>query len=262
MIKQMRVVETDQQTASTPQLWAQTFAGSVAMTSARILQMKRAPEWSLICRHIPRGSTVLDAGCGFGEWVQVLESGGYKATGIDYSDTLIGRLRAAYPTGSWIHSDIRQMTVPSETFDAVVSWGVIEHDEKGPEAALREFNRVVRPGGIVIVSVPQDSPPQRRAERFLFPAVGKTAFFQYALTQDELNAAVTSVGFEVVSDGTIPGAAFAMMAPRACVWCRTQGRVGRLLEGVGSIVARSFRRYHLMIYTVARKPGGGSRQHA
>ena len=226
------------------------------MTRARIRRMKRAPEWSLVRRHISRGSAVLDAGCGFGEWVQVLESSGYRATGIDYSATLISRLRAAYPMGSWIHSDIRRIPVPAETYDAVVSWGVVEHDEKGPEAALREFNRVVRPGGIVIVSVPRDSPQQRRAESVLFPTAGRTAFFQYAMTQDELNAAVTSVGLEVMSGGTIPGAAFAMLAPRACVWCRTQGRVGRLLERIGSIVARSSRRYHLMIYTVARRPAG------
>jgi SAM-dependent methyltransferase len=254
MLKQMRAVEAEQDTASTPELWAATFAASAIMTANRIRRMQRAPEWSLIRRHIPRGGSVLDAGCGFGEWVQVLESNGYKGTGVDYSATLISRLQEAYPTGSWIHSDIRNVPVSDGNFDGVISWGVIEHDEAGPDAALREFHRILRPGGIAIVSVPQDSERQRCAGGILFPSAPTMAFFQYAMTGAELAAQCRAARFEVVRGGTIPGAAFAMLAPRLCMWARTQGLAGRILERAGSLATVPFSRYHLMTFAVARKP--------
>ena len=235
MLEQTRAVDVEQATASTPELWAATFAASTIMTSSRIRRMRREPGWSLIRRHIPRGSSVLDAGCGFGEWVQVLQSSGYKATGIDYSAALIARLRDAYPTGFWIHADIRAIPVSDGSCDGVISWGVIEHDEAGSDAALREFYRVLRPAGTLIVSVPIDSQHQRRAGTVLFKPAPRMAFFQYAMRPDELNGCIRAAGVEIVSSGTIPGAAFAMMAPRLCVWAREHGHFGRLLERLASI---------------------------
>src|SRR5687767_2691223 len=169
MFKQQMPVEGPEATASTPEHWAATFAHSSVMTARRRNQMKRSVEWRLVSRHIRPGSTVLDAGCGFGEWIDVLSEAGYNAAGLDYSEQLIARLQEAYPRSRWIHGDIRSIPVESAEFDAIVTWGVIEHDEAGPAAALREFARVLQPGGVLIASVPLDSPSQRRASEKLFP---------------------------------------------------------------------------------------------
>lgn len=257
MLKQMMAVQDDQQTASTPDLWAATFAESAVMTPRARRRMRRSIEWKLVRRHITQGASILDAGCGFGEWVDVLADDGYETTGLDYSADLIARLREAYPHRTWIEGDIREIPAPDGSFDAVVSWGVIEHDEDGPGAALREFSRIVRPDGIIIVTVPLDSESQKRSSELLFPQGPRMAFFQYAMETRELEEFCSAAGFEPVQSGTIPGATFAMMAPRLCVWARGKGLFGRLLERSGGIVASLFPRYHLMTYVVARKKAEG-----
>jgi SAM-dependent methyltransferase len=51
------------------------------------------------------------------------------------------------------HEDVTQLSIASASVDAVLSFEVLEHvpDYK---AALREFQRVLRPGGMLLVSVP------------------------------------------------------------------------------------------------------------
>ena len=256
MLKQVMAVQGDQETASTPDLWAASFAGSAVMTAKRRRRMRRSIEWELIRRYVSEGAAVLDAGCGFGEWVDVLADAGYEATGVDYSAELVSRLRESYPLSRWIQGDIRKMPVPDKSFDAVVSWGVIEHDEAGPIAALREFWRVLRPGGMIIVTVPWNSECQRRASEVLFPNGPKAAFFQYTMQTSELAEFCSAAGFEPVRSGTTPGASFAMLAPRLVVWLRGHGLVGRVMERIGGMVASRFQRYHLMTYVVARKREG------
>lgn len=241
------------ETASTPERWAETFAASSVLTEARRAQMRQTPEYQLVREFVPPSSTVLDAGCGFGEWVELLSEDGYDAAGLDYSPELIARLRGAYPDRRWVHGDIRNMPIADGSYDAVVSWGVIEHDEAGPRAALKEFQRVVRPGGTIIVTVPIDSESQRRASPVFYPERDGTAFFQYAMTTDELAHECEAEGFEVVSRGTIPGAALAMMAPRLFAWTERGGRLARIVGGIGRRIASRFQRYHLMTYCVARR---------
>jgi len=59
-----------------------------------------------------------------------------------------------------VHSEVqdaRALTYPDESFDAAYSVSVLEHiPDDGDSAAMRELIRVVRPGGVVVVTVPYD----------------------------------------------------------------------------------------------------------
>src|SRR5207253_2347682 len=105
MYKENRRALTD--TASTPEAWAKNFAGSKVMTRQRASRMRREAAWALVQRTFARGATILDAGCGFGEWIYLLETAGYRGIGLDYSTELIRRLTLAYPSYTWIEGDIR-----------------------------------------------------------------------------------------------------------------------------------------------------------
>src|SRR5262245_1292387 len=52
-----------------------------------------------------------------------------------------------------IFSPIDDIPKPDNTFDAIICIAVLEHVEN-PELCVREFFRVVKPGGVVIASVP------------------------------------------------------------------------------------------------------------
>ena len=222
------------------------------MTADRTARFTSSHEWSIVRRVFPAGSRILDAGCGFGEWVHVLASHGYDAIGVDYSRELVERLRAAYPQSTWLQSDIRSMSLPDDHVDGVISWGVIEHDEAGPAAALRELFRITRPGGAVIVSVPRDSARQRRSSRAQFPDTGSVAFFQYFMTEDELAQHVNDAGFLVEEVGSLAHGSFALLAPRA--YSRASGLSLRLANRIGAVLLKPFPSFRGMNYCVGRKP--------
>jgi SAM-dependent methyltransferase len=98
---------------------------------------------------------VLDAGCGWGVTLEALEGRGYRATGLDVSRQALVRLDR--PDRRLIEADLTcplgPTAVAHAAFDAVLALDVIEHlDDDG--AALTYLGRLVRPGGLMIVSVP------------------------------------------------------------------------------------------------------------
>lgn len=104
---------------------------------------------------------VLEAGCGSGRWVAWMMKQGWEAVGIDWSEALCERVRQAVPGGTFVAGDMRAMPFEDESFGSIVSLGSVEHAEEGPLAALREYRRVLRPGGVAIITVPYLSPARR-----------------------------------------------------------------------------------------------------
>src|SRR3569623_2775139 len=48
-------------------------------------------------RQLPKGSRVLDGGCGLGDWVVWLTRAGYPTVGLDVSRLTIGKLKEMFP---------------------------------------------------------------------------------------------------------------------------------------------------------------------
>lgn len=101
---------------------------------------------------------VLEAGCGTGIWVQRFRNRGYRCIGLDFAVQTLLRSKKIVPDISFIGGDIYSIPFMDGTLDAVVSFGVVEHFPEGPDIALREFSRVLKPGGIALISVPYENP--------------------------------------------------------------------------------------------------------
>lgn len=97
---------------------------------------------------------IVEAGCGQGQWVIHLERQGYNITGLDFSEPVIEKLRAEYPENEWVVGDVTNLEYGEGSFDAMLSWGVVEHFEKGPERALDEAFRVLGESGTLFITVP------------------------------------------------------------------------------------------------------------
>lgn len=253
MYRYERPVNAGETTASTPEAWARNFAASTRMNWRKRWRLRVTLEARLIRRYIRRGATILDAGCGFGEWVTYLGSIGYHAIGCDYSPELIRRLGETYPAAEWIRSDIRSLPQGNGAVDAIVSWGVIEHDEAGPAAALREFRRVLRSGGIAIVTVPIDSRWARQAAAVRDRVSGREhAFFQYLMSEEELRREGAAAGFEILESGTLPAAHLNHVAPRLSL--RLRGIAYRAADFAAYLFLSWMKRYRVMLYVVMQKP--------
>jgi ubiquinone/menaquinone biosynthesis C-methylase UbiE len=102
------------------------------------------------------GSRVLDAPCGTGRIARRLASVGLEVTGVDLMPPFIAEAQS-HPVGpggrvTFVQGDLRQLPVPGP-FDAVVCWftsfGYYGDDDC--RRVLREFHRVLRPGGTVLI---------------------------------------------------------------------------------------------------------------
>lgn len=75
-----------------------------------------------------------------------------------------------YPESEHIQGDVQSLPYSPDTFDVIVSYETIEH-VPNPEEALREFNRVLKDGGNVFMSVPykEDIDHIKQAEEKKYP---------------------------------------------------------------------------------------------
>jgi SAM-dependent methyltransferase len=112
------------------------------------------PLMPILRAHVPPGGKVLEAGAGSGRWIKALHDLGYDATGIELSRGDVDRFRAAWPTIPFDNGDIENMPYADAGFDAILSLGVIEHLMRGPERAMAEMRRVIKPGGVLLLTVP------------------------------------------------------------------------------------------------------------
>jgi SAM-dependent methyltransferase len=103
----------------------------------------------------PRPGSVVDCGMGPGRLLAELERSGWLVSGIDISGEMVALARERLPGRSdrLLQGSIESMPFPSRRFDAAVCTGVLEYVEDIPRA-LGEVSRVLRPGGLFVVSMP------------------------------------------------------------------------------------------------------------
>ena len=99
----------------------------------------------------------LGAGCGTGRIEAWLAGKGAKVICLDHfvEALQVSRIHAQrlHCAEHFLVGDLEQMPFKGETFNLIYSGGVLEHFNK-PTDVLREYFRVTKPGGIIIVSVP------------------------------------------------------------------------------------------------------------
>lgn len=128
------------------------------MTEA-IVRMVGTVHVQSLSRTLQPGSRILDIGCGRGVLLSSLADKGHEVHGMDVSETAVA--------GADPRADIRvancitEVGYPSNHFDQVILWHVLEH-LTNPREVLAEINRILKPSGQVIVAVPNFSSWQAR----------------------------------------------------------------------------------------------------
>jgi SAM-dependent methyltransferase len=98
------------------------------------------------------GRELLNVGAGQGTFSQLLDARGFEVTSVDPSPEAVELLRARV-TGTVLAAAAEALPFADASFDGAVLGEVLEHVEDDL-AGLREVARVVRPGGVVAISVP------------------------------------------------------------------------------------------------------------
>lgn len=121
------------------------------------LGLEAAPREALlraVLTGLPAGSPVLDAGCGPGDYCAVIAGMGLRAVGVDISAAVVAHARRRHP-GVSFHAAALERGLPFADGSFAAAWcsEVLEH-LFDVHAALAELNRVLRPGGLLVLTTP------------------------------------------------------------------------------------------------------------
>ena len=128
-----------------------------------------APEvvTGIVLTEAPEAASVLDAGCGTGLVGQALRRHGFAGT-IDGCDISEESLRIAGADDTYttlVPADLQQrLPVDDDAVDVLTCVGVMTY-VPDVESAWREFARVVRPGGVVVVTQREDVWDERECQQ-------------------------------------------------------------------------------------------------
>jgi SAM-dependent methyltransferase len=95
--------------------------------------------------------TALDVGCGEGRFCRLLAAKGLRTVGIDPAASLIRRAMELHPEGDYRIAGAEALPFEDETFDLVVTYLSLI-DIPDVNGALAEMNRVLRPGGHLLIA--------------------------------------------------------------------------------------------------------------
>jgi len=137
-----------------------------------------------------RGARGLDIGCGEGVMLRLAAEQGAAMTGLDGMAAALAMARklcaSAGHNPALVRGDAQQLPFRDGAFDFVTCLEVIEHLER-PESMLKEVRRVLRPGGVVVLSTPVADGPL------------KDPFHVKEFTPEELREAIAQAGLEMVN---------------------------------------------------------------
>jgi tellurite methyltransferase len=137
----------------------------------------------LLRGRIPRGSRVLDAGCGDGRNIRYLLDAGYEVFGVDADPSAVGEVmrlaahkNAELPPTNFRREPVEAMSFDDASMDVVLSVAVLhfaKSDEQF-EGMLESIWRVLKPGGLFFCRLASNIGMEfrmvhRRGRRFLLP---------------------------------------------------------------------------------------------
>lgn len=111
-------------------------------------------------------ATLLDVGCGIGSIALELQKRGYSVTGVDFSAVAVEKARSRGVSAFLSDVDKDGLKFPERSFDVVWAGDVVEH-VFDPINLMREVARVLKPGGRLLFTVPNDFNLWSRARIFL-----------------------------------------------------------------------------------------------
>lgn len=144
---------------------------------------------------LPESASILDAGCGPGNYSQYLHGLGFKVTGTDLSEGMLNIARSHIPSVTFIQADLRELPFEAGSFDGIVAaYSIIHLPTDDVVPTLKQFNTLLRQEGMLFLALQEGTGKSVRDE-----SLGEnTPLFYSRYTEDEISELLLQADFKVL----------------------------------------------------------------
>jgi SAM-dependent methyltransferase len=188
---------------TTREAWQSIWDSASVEVELQTMQYTRARDAvNAYTPYLPKDTLILEAGSGLSAAVITLRRMGYNVTGLDYAVNALRISRQYEATLPLAAGDVHALPYANNSLGAYLSFGVLEHFEHGMTPALREAYRVLRPGGVLVLTIPYPNVVHRfvawRRRQQQKSLLTDEGFYESTYTRAALTEAVTGAGFELL----------------------------------------------------------------
>jgi 2-polyprenyl-3-methyl-5-hydroxy-6-metoxy-1,4-benzoquinol methylase len=116
-------------------------------------ELKRIPFASTLCGELTADRRLLDVGCGAGAFLAKMHAAtGCAVHGVDNSEAAVQTAKQMYGIDVF-HGTLLDAPFADGSFDAITAWSFLEH-VPNPREVVRRISRLLKPGGLCIICVP------------------------------------------------------------------------------------------------------------
>ena len=145
-------------------------------------------------RGIPKGSRVLDAGCGTGLPVAKFLSKQFEVLGIDISSKMLKLARKNVPDVKFKKMSLTNMKLKSNSFNFICCFFALFHVKKSEiSKVIKKFHTLLKKGGLLIISVGEAKENKEEVSTFF-----KERIYYTGMKRKNLERLVKEVGFEII----------------------------------------------------------------
>jgi len=110
------------------------------------------------------GGRILDVGCGAGLFLRALDADAWERFGVETGAEACRLAAGALGAGKVLSSGLAEARLATGSFDVITMWSALEHMNH-PRSILVESRRLIKPGGTIVLQVPNSTSYQARVFR-------------------------------------------------------------------------------------------------
>jgi len=187
---------------STRESWENIWDGATVELELEAIQYARAQETlNAYLPFLAKDEPLLEAGSGLGAVAITLKEKGYNIIGLDYAVNALQTVQEYEPSLTQVGGDVHALPYGDNSLAAYLSFGVLEHFEHGMTPALEEAYRVLRPGGILVLTIPYPNIVHRfvkwKREQSGETVLNDDDFYESTYTREDMVRIPRDVGFHI-----------------------------------------------------------------
>jgi SAM-dependent methyltransferase len=243
---------------STRQVWETIWDNASVERELETMQYARTQKTvGVYTAYLPQNDIILEAGSGLSAAVIDLRRKGFNVVGLDYAVNALQISHHYDATLPLLAGDVHALPHAENSIGAYLSFGVLEHFEHGMQPALAEAYRVLKPDGILVLTIPYPNVVHQllewRRKIRNTSVLNDDSFYESTYTRAALCANVEKVGFKVIE--AVPTShSFTLWGLGKLFREPGYYRTSKLAELLGGILSRIFPwPFNFMTLIIAQK---------